>query len=174
MIANRVKPPFSQLGLSSVSPGPFSPNKYRSRAPLCRRSPQVPSLQHRVQWLCGVERHNSCRVEPAFGRVTSRASLSSNSEFAERVLAAALGQRRETGIDSQVVFISPTPYPPGKAILQPLPKVVFWFQSHLETATMISEDVSNPFFLNLSGGTSATISFDKDGKWHRDRRPVEN
>ncbi|QLI71082.1 uncharacterized protein G6M90_00g080290 [Metarhizium brunneum] len=72
------------------------------------------------------------------------------------------------------VFISPTPYAPGKATLQPLPKVVFWFQSHLETATMISDSVSNPFFLNLSGGTTAAISYDRQGVWHRDRRPVEN
>lgn len=39
---------------------------------------------------------------------------------------------------------------------------------------MISDDVSNPFFLDLSGSTSAEISYDSKGVWHRDRLAVAN
>ena len=64
--------------------------------------------------------------------------------------------------------MSPLKFPPGKATLTPLPKVVFWFEAHLESSTMIAMDQSNTYKVDLSGGLTAAISYDKDGKWHQE------
>jgi hypothetical protein len=47
----------------------------------------------------------------------------------------------------------------------PLPKVCFWFQQNLDTATMIAVDTSTVFEVDLSDGQPATITYDADGNW---------
>lgn len=63
--------------------------------------------------------------------------------------------------------MSPYKFPPGKATLRPLPKVVFWFQADLESSTMITMDVSNSITVDLSQSTTAALTYDKKGQWQQ-------
>ncbi|KAM4064593.1 hypothetical protein HRG_005039 [Hirsutella rhossiliensis] len=88
--------------------------------------------------------------------------------FKNAITASAVVQLSLNG-EWKSVYMSPLKFPPGKAILTPLPKVVFWFEARLESSTMIAMDQSNTILVNLTGSSSATLTYDKKGSWKRDK-----
>lgn len=60
------------------------------------------------------------------------------------------------------VYISQFLNPPGYVKIRPIPKAQFWFQN-IEARTMIPETQNNAYIVDLSGGSSATISYNSSG-----------
>ncbi|KAF2094692.1 hypothetical protein NA57DRAFT_60112 [Rhizodiscina lignyota] len=66
------------------------------------------------------------------------------------------------------VYITPFELPKGFATLKPLPRVAFWFQADLSTKMMAVIDRTDVYEVDLSGGSSATITYSgENGDWNR-------
>ncbi|KAM4064592.1 hypothetical protein HRG_005040 [Hirsutella rhossiliensis] len=65
------------------------------------------------------------------------------------------------------IYISPFEFPPGQTVFTPVPRVVFWFQPALAQSTMITKGQETTCEVDMSATASATISFDREGKWNR-------
>ncbi|KAK7212679.1 hypothetical protein V2G26_019857 [Clonostachys chloroleuca] len=106
-------------------------------------------------------------VMPNFGQnyIQANSSLPSDSfGFRNGVTASAIIALPIVG-DSQPVspvYISQFLNPPGYVKIRPIPKAQFWFQN-IEARTMIPETQNNAYIVDLSGGSSATISYNSSG-----------
>jgi hypothetical protein len=65
----------------------------------------------------------------------------------------------------EAAYISPLILPPGGAKVIPLPKVAFWFQADLRTASMTVVDESNIFEVDMTDGLPKIITYDASGNW---------
>ncbi|EWZ43428.1 hypothetical protein BFJ70_g12660 [Fusarium oxysporum] len=77
--------------------------------------------------------------------------------------AAAVVYKRINGKFAPIYFSAAAPLPKGTEDLTPVEKVAVWFQANTETATMISEFVSEPKQVDMTGKTEALLDY--NGNW---------
>ncbi|KAG9498195.1 hypothetical protein J7337_011090 [Fusarium musae] len=73
---------------------------------------------------------------------------------------------RTMGFERSPIYVGSSQLPRGASQeIQPGNKVTVWFQSNVSTGTMIDRFYSQPFDIDMSERTNATVVFSDDFRW---------